>query len=141
MPGPALKQLHAHHAIHQGALTGAIQKTDEVKRLLKAGEDEVAKMAADHLLEYWETRIIAHADAEEDGFYQEMVGLHPELEPAVTQLTRDHDLLRTIATDIKKMLSNHGLTQDVIQQFEALIVVNDIHSRDEERMLLDEPNR
>ncbi|WP_213421819.1 hypothetical protein [Bhargavaea massiliensis] len=141
MPGPALKQLHAHHAIHQGALTGAIQKTDEVKRLLKAGEDEVAKMAADHLLDYWETRIIAHADAEEDGFYQEMVGLHPELERAVVQLTRDHDLLRTIVKDIRKMLSEQGLTRDVIQQFEALIVVNDIHSRDEERMLLDEPNR
>ncbi|MCM3087640.1 hypothetical protein [Bhargavaea ginsengi] len=141
MPGPALKQLHAHHAIHQGALTGAIQKTDEVKRLLKAGEGEVAKMAADHLLEYWETRIIAHADAEEDGFYQEMVGLHPELERAVIQLTRDHDLMRTMAKDIKRMLAEDGLTPDVMQQFEALIVVDDIHSRDEERMLLDEPNR
>ncbi|RSK34364.1 hypothetical protein [Bhargavaea beijingensis] len=141
MPGPALKQLHAHHAIHQGALTGAIQKTDEVKRLIKAGEDEVAKMAADHLLEYWETRIIAHADAEEDGFYQEMVDLHPELERAVIHLTRDHDLLRTIAKDIRQMLSEQGLTRDVMQQFEALIVVNGIHSRDEERMLLDEPNR
>ena len=98
-------------------------------------------MAADHLLEYWETRIIAHADAEEDGFYQEMVGVHPELERAVIQLTRDHDLMRTMAKDIKRMLAEDGLTPDVMQQFEALIVVDDIHSRDEERMLLDEPNR
>lgn len=25
-PGPALRQLHSHHAIHEGGLSGAIQK-------------------------------------------------------------------------------------------------------------------
>ncbi|MET3574141.1 hypothetical protein ACFFIY_01220 [Bhargavaea ullalensis] len=141
MPGPALKQLHAHHAIHQGGLTGAIQKTKEMEDLIKANEHEVARQAADHLLDYWETRVISHADAEEEGFYQEMVELHPELDEAVVRLTRDHDLLRIIAADIKGMLEKDGLTDEVIEQFHALLVVNAIHSRDEERMLLDEPNR
>src|SRR5690606_6247001 len=45
--GPALAQHHAHHAIHEGARSGAIQKTDELVTLLKQGEIEAAKMAAD----------------------------------------------------------------------------------------------
>ncbi|AIQ18320.1 hypothetical protein H70357_17720 [Paenibacillus sp. FSL H7-0357] len=97
MTGPSLRQLHAHHAIHQGGLSGAIAKTEEVEELLEAKEIEVARQAADHLIEYWETRIISHADAEED-----------------------------------------GLIPEVIHQFHALLVVNSIHSRDEERLLLAE---
>lgn len=138
MSGPSLRQLHAHHAIHEGALSGAIAKTEEIEDLLRAKEYEVALQAADHLLEYWETRIISHADAEEEGFYLEMLEKNPDLEDTVAKLTRDHDLLRIIAEDIKKMLKEEGLTYEVMKQFHALLVVNAIHSRDEERLLLAE---
>lgn len=139
--GPSLRQLHAHHAIHQGGLTGAVTKTQEMEDLLRAKEFEVARQAADHLVEYWETRVISHADAEEDGFYREMLEQDPSLEDAIAKLTRDHDLLRIIAEDIKKLLKEDGLTYQVMQQFHALLVVNEIHSRDEERLLLEEPSR
>lgn len=139
--GPSLRQLHAHHAIHQGGLTGAVTKTQEMEDLLRAKEFEVARQAADHLVEYWETRVISHADAEEDGFYREMLEQDPSLEDAIAKLTRDHDLLRIIAEDIKKLLKEEGLTYQVMQQFHALLVVNEIHSRDEERLLLEEPSR
>ncbi|RNF41182.1 hypothetical protein [Planococcus salinus] len=138
MSGPSLRQLHAHHAIHQGGLSGAITKTEEMEDLLRAKEFAVARQAADHLVEYWETRIISHADAEEEGFYQEVLEQDPSLEDAVAKLTRDHDLLRIIAADIKEMLKKEGLTYEVMQQFHALLVVNAIHSRDEERLLLEE---
>lgn len=139
MSGPSLRQLHAHHAIHEGALSGAIAKTEEIEDLLRAKEYEVALQAADHLLEYWETRILSHADAEEEGFYLEMLEKNPALEDTVAKLTRDHDLLRIIVEDIKKLLKEEGLTYDVMKQFHALLVVNAIHSRDEERLLLAEP--
>lgn len=141
MSGPSLRQLHAHHAIHEGALSGAIAKTEEMEDLLRAKEFEVARQAADHLVEYWETRIISHADAEEEGFYQEMLEKDPGLEEVVAKLSRDHDLLRIIAKDIKEMLTEKGLTYEVMQQFHALLVVNAIHSRDEERLLLEEPSQ
>lgn len=141
MSGPSLRQLHAHHAIHEGALSGAIAKTEEMEDLLRAKEFEVARQAADHLVEYWETRIISHADAEEEGFYQEMLEKDPGLEEVVAKLSRDHDLLRIIAKDIKEMLTEKGLTYEVMQQFHALLVVNAIHSRDEERLLLEEPSK
>ncbi|MEK3673199.1 hypothetical protein [Paenibacillus sp. FSL R10-2771] len=138
MPGPSLRQLHAHHAIHQGGLTGAIAKTEEMEELLEAKEFEVAHQAAEHLIEYWETRIISHADAEEDGFYQEMAGKNPGLQDAVLRLARDHDLLRIIVQDVKAMLAEEGLTPEVVHQFHALLVVNAVHSRDEERLLFAE---
>lgn len=140
MSGPSLRQLHAHHAIHEGALSGALTKTEEVEDLLRVKEYEVARQAADHLLEYWETRIISHADAEEEGFYQEMIDQRPELTRSVADLTRDHDILRIIAADIKKLLVEEGLSYEVMKQFHALLVVNAIHSRDEERLLLQEPS-
>lgn len=137
MSGPSLRQLHAHHAIHQGGLSGAITKTEELEDLLRAKEYEVALQAADHLVDYWETRVISHADAEEEGFYLEMLEADPKLEDAVSKLTRDHDLLRIIASDIKEMLKKDGITYEVMQQFHALLVINAIHSRDEERLLLE----
>lgn len=138
MPGPSLRQPHAHHAIHQGGLSGAVSKTEEVEELLEAREFEVARQAAEHLIEYWETRILSHADAEEDGFYQEMAEKNPSLQDAVVKLTRDHDLLRIIIQDVKAQLAGEGLTPEVLHQFHALLVVNAIHSRDEERLLFAE---
>ncbi|ADM71213.1 hypothetical protein GMA19_03406 [Paenibacillus polymyxa E681] len=140
MGGPSLRQLHAHHAIHQGGLTGALDKTREVEELLEAKEFKVARQAADHLIEYWETRILSHADAEEEGFYQEMVEKKPELQEAVVKLTRDHDLLRIIVKELKAMIREEGLTPEVLQQFHALLVVNAIHSREEERLLFEQPS-
>lgn len=138
MPGPSLRQLHAHHAIHQGGLSGAVAKTEEMEELLKAREFEVARQAADYLLEYWETRILSHADAEEEGFYQEVAEKKPHLQEAITRLMRDHELLRIIVRDVKTALEVEGLTPEVLQQFHALLVVNAIHSRDEERHLFGE---
>lgn len=140
MGGPSLRQLHAHHAIHQGGLSGALDKTREVEELLEAKEFKVARQAADHLIEYWETRILSHADAEEEGFYQEMVEKKPELQEAVVKLTRDHDLLRIIVKELKAVIREEGLTPEVLQQFHALLVVNAIHSREEERLLFEEPS-
>lgn len=134
-PGPALKQLHSHHAIHEGGLSGAIQKTNNFLELLKSRELEAANLAADDLLDYWETRVISHADAEESGFYQEKVEENPALRDVVIKLERDHDLLRIISKDIKEIRNEHGLNEAVIQRFYALLTVNEIHSRDEERLL------
>ncbi|MEK4083986.1 MAG: hemerythrin domain-containing protein [Psychrobacillus psychrodurans] len=134
-PGPALKQLHSHHAIHEGGLSGAIQKTNNFLELLRSRELEAANLAADDLLDYWETRVISHADAEESGFYQEKVEENPALRDVVIKLERDHDLLRIISKDIKEIRNEHGLNEAVIQRFYALLTVNEIHSRDEERLL------
>lgn len=137
MSGPALRQLHAHRAIHEGGLSGAIIKTEELMKHLRDGEVETANLAADDLIEYWETRVIAHADAEENGFYLEVSEENPSLKEAVIMLTRDHDLLRIIIQDLKELRAEEGLSPAVLQKFYALQIVNEIHSRDEERLLFE----
>lgn len=141
MGGPSLRQLHAHHAIHEGGLSGAIDKTEELEALLAAGETEAARTSADQLIGYWATRILSHADAEEEGFYEEMAGDDPERRLSIIKLTRDHDILRMVVADIVSKLADEGLTPEVMQRFHALIVVNEIHSREEERLLFEEPKK
>ncbi|HIW31924.1 MAG TPA: hemerythrin domain-containing protein [Candidatus Paenibacillus intestinavium] len=133
--GPSLRQLHAHQAIHDGGLSGAISKTADFINASKTGDTEQINIVLDDLLDYWETRIIGHADSEEDGFYQELVEHNPSLQETVTKLIRDHDLLKIIVADIYKLRETEGLSGEILPKLQALIVVNGIHSRDEERLL------
>lgn len=140
MAGPALKQLQSHRAIHEGGLSGAIGKTEMLIDFLQEGDQENAERAANDLVDYWKTRVISHADAEEDGFYQEILNDNPSMEKSVVQLTRDHDLIRIIVSDIESLRETDGLSPSVLQKFYALLVVNEIHSREEERLLFTEPS-
>lgn len=137
MSGPALKQLQAHRAIHEGGLSGAVGKTELLIEFLQEGDMKSADRAADGLIDYWKSRVISHADAEEEGLYLEIKKENPELEEAIIQLTRDHDLLRIIVKDIETLRETEKLSPTVLQKFYALLVVNEIHSRDEERLLLE----
>lgn len=133
--GPSLRQLHAHKAIHNGGMAGAVSKTDQVLECLENGDTELANALADDLLQYWENRIIGHADAEEEGFYREIVKGNASMQETITKLTRDHDLLRIIVADIHQLRQSEGLSSEVLHKLQSLIVVNEIHSRDEERLL------
>ncbi|WP_060209893.1 hemerythrin domain-containing protein [Sporosarcina koreensis] len=137
MSGPALKQLQAHRAIHEGGLSGAVSKTELLIEFLQEGDMKSADRAADELIDYWKSRVISHADAEEEGLYLEIKKENPELGEAITQLTRDHDLLRIIVEDIETLRETEKLSPTILQKFYALVVVNEIHSRDEERLLLE----
>ncbi|MDW0110402.1 hemerythrin domain-containing protein [Sporosarcina aquimarina] len=135
MAGPALKQLHSHRAIHEGGLSGAIGKTEMLIDFLQQGDQKNAERAANDLVDYWKTRVISHADAEEEGFYLEIVNEDPSMDKSITQLTRDHDLIRIIVRDIEELRETEGISPTVLQKFYALLVVNEIHSREEERLL------
>lgn len=138
MSGPALRQLFAHRAIHEGGLSGAVMKTTDMMDHLRQGELETANLAADDLLDYWKTRVISHADSEESGLYKEIEQENPDMKSVITMLTRDHDLLRIIVKDIEALREEEGLSPSVLHKFHALMVVNEIHSREEERLLLSE---
>ena len=76
MSGPGLRHIDSHSAIH-----------------------EAAHIAVEH----WETRILRHAQAEEEGLYKEMVEEKPELKDDIIGLIRDHDILRFTVKEIKEM--------------------------------------
>ncbi|MGC5327573.1 hemerythrin domain-containing protein [Brevibacillus sp. SYSU BS000544] len=136
MSGPSLRKLHSHRSIHDGAYSEAQNMTEMLTQLYRDGRREHARLAAEALLEHWETRTLAHAEAEEEGFYQEVLTGRPELAEQITKLTRDHDLLRKIVAQTKGLLEEHDVNEEILSRFTALLLINSIHSRDEESSLL-----
>ncbi|WP_308193170.1 hemerythrin domain-containing protein [Paenibacillus timonensis] len=95
----------------------------------------MADQATAELLEYWESRILSHADAEEDGFYQEVAEKNPNLEETVLQLKRDHELMRIMVKNVHQMRETGGFSKDILHKLYALLEINAIHSQEEERLL------
>lgn len=135
--GPALRKLASHRAIHDGAYGEAKELMDVIVKLYEEERKEDTITAAKVLIEYIEERLISHADAEEEGLYLEIKKENPELEKEIHMLTRDHDLERIIFDKLKKQFDNHQfVTKDLIYLFNALLIINNIHNRSEETMLL-----
>ncbi len=137
MSGPALKQLHAHRAIHDGALSEGIQLTDLLVQLLKENRIEHSRVVATALIEHWETRTLAHAEAEEEGFYNDMAQQKPELSETVIMLRRDHDLIRLLVAEVKSSLAHEELSEAIMDRFKTIAQIVRIHSEHEEKYLLD----
>jgi len=136
MSGPGLNQRDAHHAIHQAAFREAERLTLLLRRALRAGDQQQALQVAGVLIEHWQTRTLHHAEAEESGWYREVITERPELQTDVVALTRDHELLRLLLAEIQGILSVRGIASGVVERFEAMLLVNAIHSREEEHRLL-----
>ncbi|MCM3124996.1 hemerythrin domain-containing protein [Mesobacillus sp. AQ2] len=135
MSGPALKNHFSHQSIHDGYYTEGRDLTELLVKLFREEREEDCAVAADALVEHWETRTIAHADSEEEGFYMEIMEKKPELKEEVIKLIRDHDLIRMIVADVKGRLPNEGVTEEVIDRFKTILHLVDIHNHEEERIL------
>jgi hypothetical protein len=134
MSGPSLRQLHAHRSIHDGAFAEAKRLTELLEKLYSDGRKEHILEVADALVEHWEKRIIAHAEAEEEGFYKEKIEQDPSLFEKITMLKRDHDIIRILVAEIKSLLQE-PTNQEMLARFHALLLINHIHSREEEKFL------
>lgn len=136
MSGPALKQLYSHHSIHLGIYNEAEEIMSFIRQLCSEGATEKALELAHILIEHWETRTLAHAEVEEEGFYLEKIQENPELAETITKLKRDHELVKIVVNDIKEILQQEGVSQAALNRFEAIFVIVEIHSREEEMYLL-----
>jgi len=134
MSGPSLRQLDAHRSIHDGAFIEAKHLTDLLEKLYEEKKNDALQEVADALVEHWEMRIIAHAQSEEEGFYKEKLEGEPQLVETIAMLKRDHDLLRMLVAEIKQRMQTE-INRDVLDRFRALLFINEIHSREEERLL------
>lgn len=135
MAGPALRKVDSHSSIHEAALQEASELTNIVENLLKEKDQERALEATYIALEHWETRTLAHANAEEEGLYKEIVEEDPELKDKIVALTRDHNLMRLLVGEIKQILEMEGVNNKVTQRLHALILVDELHNQEEERVL------
>lgn len=135
MSGPALKHWDSHSSIHEAALGEAIELTELLRRCRGKQDLEKALEVAYIAVEHWETRTLCHADEEEEGLYLEFVEQHPEVKEFVTALTRDHKLMRYLVDEIKQILHDHGNFDEVIRRFDAIILIDLLHNKDEEKLV------
>jgi len=134
--GPSLTKREAHHAIHEAAFTEAEEITRLLRQAALAGDHEQALQLTGVLIEHWQTRTLRHAEAEEQGWYRDVARERPELHVDITQLTRDHDLLRLLLGEIEQIVAIRGWVTGIMERFEAMLLLNAIHSREEEQRLL-----
>ncbi|WP_243292434.1 hemerythrin domain-containing protein [Bacillus sp. FJAT-47783] len=138
MLGPSLHKLDAHRSIHDGAVTEGKELMEVLEKVYKERHEKHSLIAAKVLIEHWETRTLAHAETEEEGLYKRKMEEDPELTTTITNLIRDHDILRILVKDIKRLLQENGVNDDVIDRFKAFSVLVQIHNREEEKYLFDE---
>jgi len=135
MSGPALKQADSHSSIHEAAIGEAQQLTALLRNCMAKEAFEEAYETACIALEHWETRTLAHAEAEEEGLYREIAELRSDWREIVIGLTRDHELMRQLAAEIRQTLAEEAVDDGVVRRFEAMILIDLLHNREEERMV------
>lgn len=143
MSGPALRQYAAHHSIHDAAFQEAEELTSLLAEQTRHPNLQTFTDLAYVLLEHWETRTLRHAEMEEQEFYQEVQANFPQLQETVLRLSRDHDLLRCLAREIRTLLTEPGSREStdeahfaVLARFQTMLHLNRIHSREEEALLV-----
>lgn len=136
MSGPALKTRDGHRAIHEAAFSEAEALTAQLRRAAIAKDEETGMQIMAILMEHWQSRILCHATEEEEGLYKETRSHWPESESLITQLIRDHDLMRILAIEAQTLLDDRGWTAGIVERLEAMLLIDSIHSRDEEEQLL-----
>ena len=135
MSGPALRQADSHSSIHEAAMGEAEQLTQLLRTCLAKEVFEEAYETACIALEHWESRTLAHAQAEEEGLYREIAESRPEWQEKIVALTRDHELMRQLAEEIRQTLAEDVVDDGVVRRFEAMIPIDLLHNREEERMV------
>ncbi|MGG5253991.1 hemerythrin domain-containing protein [Neobacillus sp. SM06] len=135
MSGPSLRKKKAHHSIHDGIYTEARDLTNLLKKVISENQFEHLNELTEALIEHWETRTLAHAVAEEEGFFVEKLAAEPELEEMIIKLKRDHQLMKMIIEQIKQSIASEGVTENAIRGFDALLVLFLLHNEEEEKSL------
>ncbi|MCL6593990.1 MAG: hemerythrin domain-containing protein [Alicyclobacillus sp.] len=141
MSGPALKQLHAHRAIHDAAYEEAKELTGVFRRLVQDGRWPQAREVGALVIEHWHTRTLRHAAEEESGFYREVAERDPARGADIAALTRDHDLMRQLIAEAEESLTAVPESPDAYMnmwlRFEMSLWLVARHGREEERRLLE----
>ncbi|MHC0037841.1 hemerythrin domain-containing protein [Pseudoneobacillus sp. C159] len=136
MSGPSLKLQSAHSMIHEAALNEAKELKELLRRALNEGNEMLSLQITEVVIEHWESRTLKHAEAEEEGLYKEILEENPEQQTLISQLTRDHDIMRRIVGQMKALLANGKASNVLLSLIDALLIVDEIHNEDEMNKLL-----
>lgn len=134
--GPALKQLTSHRSIHDAGQAQARALTEDLIQLFEEKQTEECLQTAYALIQHWEEKIIAHADAEDESFFQELLAGEQIPNKHIYMMMRDHDLFRQITAHIKDSLTEQNkVTMNHLYEFNTLLLLNAFHHKGEEKYL------
>lgn len=137
--GPSLADKNAHHDIHDAAHTEMEAGTEVLLMSVSSGDDRTALRVAFALTDGWRQRVLAHADAEEEDLFPQVLARFPAQAAAVAALRRDHELLRLLVGEVRQVLEREGkVTPSVLSRFSALLHLQRLHSDFEEQRFLPE---
>lgn len=139
MSGLSLNDYSTHKALHDEILGGAEEQLDSMKTLLNKLEHKELADEMESFIEYVEERVLGHFDEETsgNGFYDRAVARESALHDKVQGLKRDHELIRMMVRRMKEELSKEAVDfQKLIDHSVSIILIDEIHSRDEEDILL-----
>lgn len=134
MVGPSLMQMDAHREIHEAVALELREATEALREALRTGREQLALQLAHALLTTWRTRVLAHADAEEEELYQWVLQRHPKMQEKIAALARDHALLRRMTAEASGKLKEE-VTPEILAYLDALLLIQRYHSEDEEQSL------
>ncbi|MFJ7725759.1 hemerythrin domain-containing protein [Neobacillus sp. NPDC097160] len=120
-----------------GIFTEARDLTNVLKEQVREKKAENSNEVCDALIEHWETRTLAHAQSEEEGFFVEKLKEQPDLHDTIIKLKRDHQILELIVMSIKEKKEDKGVTEEILPYFDALLVVFELHNHEEETSLFE----
>ena len=137
--GPSLVDQLAHRDIHEAARADMETGTQLLYTSLSGEDAATALRIARELARGWRQRVLAHADAEEQDVFPEVLARLPQYETTVAALIRDHALMRLLVDEIEQELEREGpITPDVLGRFTTLLHVQRLHSAFEEESFLPE---
>lgn len=139
MTNPSLKNWEEHKALHDEILGGAEERLDSMKTLLNKLEHKELAEEMESFIEYVEESVLGHAKKEEasGGMYETIAKDDPKTVEKIRRLRRDHEIIQIMVDRMKEELSHDKVDfQKLIDHSVSIILVDEIHSRDEEDILM-----
>ena|SRR5699024_6790541 len=139
MTKSSLRDLEAHKALHDEISGGAEEQLESMKTLLNKLEHKELAEEMESFIEYVEESVLGHAKQEEasGGLYESIERDDSKTVEKIRRLRRDHELIQVMVDRMKEELSHDEVDfQKLIDHSVSIILVDEIHSRDEEDLLM-----
>ncbi len=106
--GPSLADVVAHYDLHDAAHAEIENGMDLLFASLGQEDRGTPLPIASAMVDGWEQRVLAHADAEEQNLFPPVLDRFPEHAASIAALTRDHSLMRILVDELKRELGSKG---------------------------------
>ena len=115
--------------IHSAA-RGEIEEATMFLERFHENSEDVNNLALQAVVELWKSKVIAHAEEEENTLYRDIEKIDIKFNPVIERLSRDHEVLRKLCGMLESEMSKKDYMH-ALQIAHALMLLNDIHSGDE----------